>query len=191
MSLLEAEFIRSSKAPFGAPILFQKKHDRSLRLCIDYQALKKIIVRNTYPIPLIADLFDQLSHAKYFTKVDLRSSYYLVRITDGDELKTAFVTRYGAFEFLVIPFGLRNAPTTFCTLMNQVLYEYLDKFVVGYLDDVVVYSATMEEHLAKVFQKLRDNQLYVKRGKCFFAHVNIKFLGHMVDRGHIKMIWSR
>ena len=147
-------------------------------------------VRNTYPIPLIADLFDQLSGAKYFTKLDLRSGYYQVRIADGDEPKTTCVTRYGAFEFRVMPFGLTNAPATFCTLMNQVFHEYLDKFVVVYLDDIVVYSATIEEHqehLAQVFQKLRENQLYVKREKCSFAQESIKFLGHVVERGRIRM----
>ncbi|XP_062104105.1 uncharacterized protein LOC133815266, partial [Humulus lupulus] len=128
-----------------------------LRLCIDYRALNKVIVRNTYPIPLIADLFDQLSGAKYFTKLDLRSGYYQVRIADGDEPKTTCVTRYGAFEFRVMPFGLTNAPATFCTLMNQVFHEYLDKFVVVYLDDIVVYSASIEEHqehLAQVFSEV-------------------------------------
>ena len=170
--LLEVGFIRPSKAPCRALVLFQKKHDGSLRLCVDYRALNKIIVRNTYPIPLITDLFNQLSHAKYFAKLDLRSGYYQVRIANGDEPKTTCVTRYGAFEFLVMPFGLTNAPATFCTLMNQVFHEYLDKFVVVYLDDIVVYSTTMEEHkehLAKVFQKLWDNQLYMKREKCSFA----------------------
>ena len=111
-------FIRPSKAPYGAPVLFQKKADGSLRLCIDYRALNKVTVRNTYPIPLIADLFDQLRRAKYFTKLDLRSGYHQVRIAEGDESKTACVTRYGAYEWLVMPFGLTNAPATFCTLMN-------------------------------------------------------------------------
>ena len=113
-----------------------------------------------------------------------------MRIADEDEPKTTCVTQYRAFEFLVIPFRLTNAPTTFCTLTNQVFDEYLDKFVVVYLDDIVVYSATIEEHkkhLAKVFQKLRDNQLYVNRKKCSFAQESIKFLGHVVDHGHIKM----
>ena len=118
--LLEAGYIRPSKAPFGAPVLFQKKQDGSLRLCVDYRALNKVTVRNKYPIPLIADLFDQLSGARYFTKLDLHSGYHQVRIAEGDEHKTACVTRYGAFEFLVMPFGLCNAPATFCTFMNQI-----------------------------------------------------------------------
>ena len=155
--LLDAGFIRPSKAPYGAPVLFQKKHDGSLRLCIDYRALNKLTIKNKYPLPLIADSFDQLSKAKYFTKLDLRSGYYQVRIAEGDEPKTTCVTRYGSYEFLVMPFGLTNAPATFCTMMNEVFQEYLDKFVVVYLDDIVIYSSTLEEHvehLKKVFAKL-------------------------------------
>lgn len=126
-------------------------------------------IKNKYPVPLIADLFDQLSGARYFTKLDLRSGYYQVRIAEGDEPKTTCVTRYGAFEFLVMPFfGLTNAPATFCTLMNQIFNEYLDKFVVVYLDDIVVYSRSLDEHashLRTVFETLRQNKLYVKREK--------------------------
>jgi len=188
--LLKAGFIRPAKAPFGAPVLFQKKKDGSLRLCIDYRALNKLTVRNKYPLPIITDLFDRLHGAKYFSKLDLRSGYYQVRIAEGDEPKTTCVTRYGAFEFLVMPFGLTNAPATFCTLMNQVFHEYLDKFVVVYLDDIVVYSATMEEHqhhLQLVFEKLKQNQLYVKREKCSFAQERINFLGHVIECGRIGM----
>ena len=137
--------MRPAKAPYGAPVLFQKKNDGSMRLCIDYHALNKITVRNRYPLPIINDLFDRLHGAKYFSKLDLRSGYYQVRIAKGDEPKTTCVTRYGAFEFLVMPFGLTNAPATFCTLMNQVFHEYLNKFVVVYLDDIVVYNSTLEE----------------------------------------------
>ncbi|KAL0555982.1 hypothetical protein IC582_004485 [Cucumis melo] len=143
--LLNAGFIRPAKAPYRAPVLFQKKKDGSLRLCIDYRVLNKHTVRNKYPLPIITDLFDRLHGAKYFSKLDLRSGYYQVRIAEGDEPKTTCVTRYGAFEFLIMSFGLTNAPANFCTLMNQVFHEYLDKFVVVYLDDIVVYSTTMEE----------------------------------------------
>ncbi|XP_057730789.1 uncharacterized protein LOC130946125 [Arachis stenosperma] len=125
--LLDAGFIRPSKAPYGAPVLFQKKHDGSLRLCIDYRALNKVTIKNKYPIPLIADLFDQLGRAKWFSKLDLRSGYHRVRIADGDEPKTTCVTRYGSYEWLVMPFGLTNAPATFCTLMNEIFRPYLDR----------------------------------------------------------------
>ena len=132
-----------------------------MRLCADYRGLNKVTVRNKYPIPLISDLFDQLSNAKFFSKLDLRSGYHQVRILEGDEPKTTCVTRYEAFEFLVMPFGLINAPATFCTLMNQVFHDYLDKFVVFYLDDIMVYSSSLEEHekhLRLVFERLRENQ---------------------------------
>ncbi|KAL9249281.1 RNA-directed DNA polymerase-like protein [Drosera capensis] len=167
--LLDAGFIRSSKAPYGAPVLFQKKKDGSLWLCIDYRALNKVTVKNKYLIPLTTDLFDQLGGAQYFTKLDLRSGYYQVRIVEGDEAKTTCVTRYGSFEFLVMPFGLTNAPATFCTSMNNIFHPYLDKFVVVYLDDIVVYSATLEEHVEHlwiVFKVLARNGLYVKKEKC-------------------------
>ena len=145
--LLNAGYIRAFKAPYGAPVLFQKKHDGSLRLCIDYRALNKITINNKYPIPLIVDLFDQLGGARWFTKLDLRSGYYQVRIAVGDEPKTACVTRYDSYEFLVMPFGLTNAPATFCTLMNKVFQPFLDKLVVVYLGDIVIYSKTLEKHV--------------------------------------------
>ncbi|KAL9256840.1 Retrovirus-related Pol polyprotein from transposon 17.6-like protein [Drosera capensis] len=188
--LLDAGFIRPSKAPYGAPVLFQKKKDGSLRLCIDYRALNKVTIKNKYPIPLIADLFDQLGGARYFTKLDLRSGYYQVRIAEGDETKTTCVTRYGSFEFLVMPFGLTNTPATFCTLMNNIFHPYLDKFVVVYLDDIVVYSATLEEHaehLRVVFKVLASNELYVKKEKCSFARQEVNFLGHVIKDGNLFM----
>ena len=144
--LLDTCYIHPSKAPFGAPVLFQKKKYGSLPMCIDYRALNKITIKNKYPIPLIVDLFDQLGKARYFTKLDLRSGYYQMCIAKRGELRTVCTTRYGSFEFLVIPFGLTNAPVTFCMLMNKVLYPFLDPFVVVYLDDIMVYSTTLEEH---------------------------------------------
>lgn len=192
--LLDAGFIRPSKAPYGAPVLFQKKHDGSLRLCVDYRALNKVTVKNKYPIPLIEDLFDQLGSARYFTKLDLRSGYHQVRIAEGDKPKTTCSTRYGAFEFMVMPFGLTNAPATFCTLMNGIFRQFLDKFVVIYLDDIVVYSKTLSEHtqhVRTVLQTLRDNQLYVKPEKCAFGQTEINFLGHVIGGGHIRMDTSK
>lgn len=188
--LLNAGFIRPSKDPFGAPVLFQKKKDGSLRMCIDYRALNKITVKNKYPIPLIADLFDQLGHARYFSKLDIRSRYYQVHIAKGDEPKTACVTRYGSYEFLVMPFGLTNAPATFCTLMNKLFHPYLDRFLVVYLDDIVVYSRTLEEHiehLREVFKVLRENELYIKKEKCSFAKPEVLFLGHKIKDGKLMM----
>ena len=159
-------------------------------MSIDYRALNKVTVKNKYPIPLIADLFDQLGRAKFFAKLDLRSGYYQVRIAEGDEPKTTCVTRYGSYEFLVMPFGLTNAPATFCTLMNKIFHPFLDKFVVVYLDDIVIYSNTLEEHvdnLKKVFRLLRQNELYVKKEKCSFALGEVGFLGHRIRDGKLMM----
>ena len=156
--LLDAGFIQPSKAPYGASVLFQRKHNGSLRMCIDYWALNKVMIKNKYPIPLIADLFDHLGRARYFTKLDLRSDYYQVRIAEGDEPKTTCVTQYSSYEFPAMSFGFTNAPTTFCTLMNKIFHPYLDKFVVVYLDDIVINSRTLEEyveHLKKVFKILK------------------------------------
>ena len=127
------------------------------------------MVKNKYPVPLIQDLFDKLRKATYFTKLDLRSGYWQVRIAKGDEPKTTCVTRYGSYEFLDMPFGLTNALATFCNLMNGVFYEFVDCFVVVYLDDIVIYSESLEdrlEHLSNVLSKLREHQLYVKKEKC-------------------------
>lgn len=184
--LLDAGFIRPSKAPYGALVLFQKKHDGSLRLCIDYRALNKVTIKNKYPIPLIADLFDQLGGAHCFSKLDLRSGYYQVRIAEGDEPKTACETRYGSYEFLVMPFGLTNAPATFSTLMNKIFHSYLDKFV--------VYSQSLEDHvdhLKAVFSKLREHHLFVKKETCSFAQNEVASLGHIIRDGIIKMDESK
>lgn len=188
--LLEAGYIQPSKAPYGAPVLFQKKQDGSMRMCVDYRALNKVTIKNKYPVPLVEDLFDRLSKATYFTKLDLRSGYWQVRIAAGDEGKTTCVTRYGSYEFLVMPFGLTNAPATFCNLMNEVFYEYIDRFVVVYLDDIVVYSSSLEEHvghLKQVLARLRQHQLYVKKEKCEFAQTEIMFLGHRISKGQVRM----
>lgn len=141
-------------------------------------------MKNKYPIPLIADLFDQLGVTRYFTKLDLRSGYYQVRITEGDEAKTACMTSYGSYEFLVIPFSLTNAPVTFFTLMSKVLVPYLDKFVVMYLDGIVVYSKTLEEHadnLRQVLKTLKENRLFVKKEKCSFVQEEVIFFGHIIE----------
>ncbi|KAK8948956.1 hypothetical protein KSP39_PZI005193 [Platanthera zijinensis] len=188
--LLDTGMIRPSKAPYGAPVLFQKKKDGSLRMCVDYRALNKVTVKNKYPIPLIADLFDRMGSAKIYSKMDLQKGYYQVRIAEGDEPKTTCITRYGSYEWLVMPFGLTNAPATFCTLMNRIFHPYLDQFVVVYLDDIVIYSNSMEEHvehLRIIFQALRENELYVKRSKCTFGVEEVHFLGHVIGHGRLKM----
>ncbi|KAL9263492.1 Transposon Ty3-G Gag-Pol polyprotein-like protein [Drosera capensis] len=188
--LLDASFIQPSNTPYGAPVLFQRNKDGSVKLCIDYRALNKITVKNKYLIPLIVDLFDQLGLARYFIKLNLRSGYYQVRIVEGDETKTTCVTSYASFEFLVRPFGLTNAPSIFCILMNNIFHSYLDKFVIVYLDDIVVYTAILEEHvqyLQIVFKILTSNQLYVKKEKCSFALQEFDFLGHRIKDGKLLM----
>ncbi|XP_034674441.1 uncharacterized protein LOC117905666 [Vitis riparia] len=183
--LLDVGLIQPSRAPYGAPVLFQNKQDGSLRMCVDYTALNKVTIKNKYPIPLAAELFDRLSKASYFTKLDLRSGYWQVRIAAGDEGKTTYVTRYESYEFLVMPFGLTNAPATFCNLMNDVLFDYLDAFVVVYLDDIVIYSKTLTEHEKHL--RLRETRFYVKPEKCEFAQEKITFLGHKISAGLIRM----
>jgi hypothetical protein len=159
-------------------------------MCVDYRALNKVIVKNRYPLPQIYDLFDRLSGAKVFSRIDLCSGYYQIRIAQGDEEKTACRTRYGSYEFLVMPFGLTNAPATFCTLMNDIFREWLDDFVVIYIDDILVYSNSMEEHvehLRKVFQRLKENKLYAKFEKCEFGVSEVDFLGHRITQEGLKM----
>jgi hypothetical protein len=138
--LLKKGYICPSVSPWGAPVLFMKKKDGTLRLCIDFRQLNKVTIKNKYPLPRIDDLFDQLKDAKIFSKIDLRSGYHQVRIKEEDVSKTTFRTRYGHYEFTVVPFGLSNAPVVFMCLMNGVFWEYLDKFVIVFLDDILVYS---------------------------------------------------
>ena len=152
--LLAKRYIRQSKSPYGAPVLFVDKKDGKLRLCVDYRTLNKVAVKNSYPLPRIDNLFDRLAAAKYFSRIDLCLWYHQIRSAQGDEEKMACRTRYGSFEFLVMPFGLCNALTTFTTLMNNIFHQYLDYFVIIYINDILVYSKTTEEHaehLEKVF----------------------------------------
>jgi hypothetical protein len=177
-------WIRPSQSPYGAPILFVKKKDGSTRMCTDYRALNKITKKNVYPLPRIDDLLDRLQGAKFFTKIDLRQGYHQIRIQDADVEKTAFRTRYGHFEYLVLPFGLTNAPATFMGLMHDVFRPLLDKSVVIYLDDILVYSRSWEDHkkhIAAVLDRLRAHQLYAKVSKCEFGKSKVEFLGHVVS----------
>ena len=167
--LVSKGFVRSSTSPWGAPVLFVKKKDGSLRLCIDYRELNKVTIRNQYPLPRIDDLFYQLQGAKVFSKIDLRSGYHQLKIRSEDVPKTAFRTQYGHYEFLVMPFGLTNAPAIFMDLMNRLFQPYLDQFVIVFIDDILIYSGSKEdheEHLRVVLQILRENQLYAKFSKC-------------------------
>ncbi|KAL2235745.1 UNVERIFIED_CONTAM: Transposon Ty3-G Gag-Pol polyprotein, partial [Sesamum indicum] len=144
--LLGKGFIRPSTSLSGAAVLFVEKKDGSIRLCVDYRQLNRVKVKNKYPLPRIDDLLDQINGATTFSKNDLRSSYWQLRIAENDIPKTAFRTRYGHYEFLVMPFGLTNAPAAFMPLMNCTFQEYLDRFVIIFIDDILVYSKNREEH---------------------------------------------
>jgi hypothetical protein len=188
--LIVGGFIRPSKSPFGAPVLFVKKKDKSLRMCVDYRDLNRITVKNRYALPRVDELFDRLKGAKYFSKVDLRSGYHQVRIHEEDIHKTAFRTRYGHYEFLVLPFGLTNAPATFMHLMQSLFGAQLDHFVIVFLDDILIFSKSLAEHkqhVRKVLAILRENKLYAKESKCEFFKQSISFLGHVVSQHGISM----
>ncbi|GJW13873.1 reverse transcriptase domain-containing protein [Tanacetum coccineum] len=176
-----------AKSPYP-PVLFVKKKDGSLRMCIDYRELNKLTVKNRYPLPRIDDLFDQLQGSRFFSKIDLRSGYHQLRVHEDDIPKTAFRTRYGHFEFTVMPFGLTNAPAVFMDLMNRVCKPYLDKFVIVFIDDILIYSKTKEDHevhLGLVLELLRKEKLYAKFSKCEFWLQEVHFLGHVVNQNGI------
>jgi hypothetical protein len=165
-----------------------KKKDESLRLCIDYRQLNRVTIKNKYPLSRIDDLFDKLRGAKFFSKIDLRSGYHQPRIKDEDVQKTAFRTRYGHYEFLVMPFGLTNAPAVFMDLMHRVFKPYLDRFIIVFIDDILIYSKTQtdhEQHLRITLQTLKEHELYAKINKCEFWIDEVKFLGHVVNQGGI------
>jgi hypothetical protein len=170
--LLDKGFIRPTTSPWGCPALFVKKKDESLRLCIDYRPLNAVTIKNKYPLPHIDVLFDQWVGAKVFSKIDLRSGYHQIKIQASDIPKTAFSTRYGLYEFLVMSFGLTNLPAYFMYLMNSVFMPELDKFVVVFIDDILVYSKNEEEHaghLHVVLQRLREHRLYAKLSNVIFG----------------------
>jgi hypothetical protein len=182
--LLHKGYIHLSYSPWGCPALFAKKKDQSLRLCVDYRPLNGVTVKNKYPLPRIDILFAHLAGARVFSKVDLRSGYHQIKIRPEDVPKTAFSTRYGLYEYLVISFGLTNAPTHFMYLMNSVFMLELDKFVVVFIDDILIYSKSEEEHaqhLRAILQWLRDHQLYAKFSKCAFWLKEVPFLGHVIS----------
>lgn len=186
---LATGLIRPSSSPVGAGFFFVEKKDTTLRPCVDYRGLNDITVKNKYPLPLIDSAFNSLHQATVFTKLDLRNAYHLVRIKAGDEWKTAFNTPLGHFEYLVMPFGLTNAPAVFQCLINDVLRDMLNRFVFVYLDDILIFSQTLQEHVQHVrlvLQRLLENRLYVKAEKCDFHVHSVHFLGFVVERGQIK-----
>ena len=182
--LLDLGLIRPSVSPWGALVIFLKKKDGSLRLCIYYRDLNHATMKNRYPMPWIDDLFDQMKGATIFSKIDLRSGYHQLRIKEGNIPKTTFQTRFGHYEFVVVPFGLTNTPIVFMSLMNSIFRKYLDRFVHVFLDDILIYSKNErehEEHLWIVLSYLRENKFYGKLSKCSFFEKEIHYLGHIIS----------
>ncbi|GJT46381.1 putative reverse transcriptase domain-containing protein [Tanacetum coccineum] len=182
--LSDKGFIRPSSSPWGAPFLFVKKKDGSFQMCIDYRELNKLTVKNRYPLPRIDDLFDQLQGSSVYSKIDLRSGYHQLRVQEEDIPKTAFRTRYGHYEFQVMPFGLTNTPAVFMDLMNRVCKPYLNKFMIVFIDDILIYSKNKQEHeerLKLILELLKKEELYAKFSKCEFWIPKVQFLGHVVD----------
>jgi hypothetical protein len=177
-------FIRTSSSLWGAPILFREKKDGTQQMCVDYHSSNEATIKNKYTLLRIKHLFDQMKGDSVFSKIDLRLGYHQVRIRESDIPKTTFHTRYGLYEYTVMILGLMNAPVYFMYLMNKVFMEYLDKFVVIFIDDILVYSKTEEEHeehLRLVLEKLRANWLYAKFSKCEFWLIEVAFLGHVIS----------
>src|SRR4051812_3390304 len=185
---LRKGFIRPSSSAWGAPSLFVKKSDGTNRLVQDYRPINEATIHKKYPLPRINNLYGQLAGSKVFSKLDLRLGYHQIRVREEDILKTAFITRYGSYEYTVMSFGLTNAPATFSWLMNYIFMEYLDKFVVVYLDDILIYSKNEEEHaehLRLILAKLREHKLYAKYSKCEFWLPEVTYLGHMISKDGI------
>jgi hypothetical protein len=181
--LLDLGLIHPSVSPWGAAIIFIRKKDGSWRLCIDYRQLNKSKIKNQYPLSRIDDLFDQMKDVTMLSKIDLLSGYHQLQIKEDDIPKTTFKTIFGHYKFIVLPFGLTKALGVFMSLMNGVFREYLDKFIQVFIDDILIYSRTMEEHdehLRLVLQCLQEQKLYGKLSKCSFYQSKIHYLGHLI-----------
>lgn len=183
--MLDSGVITRSVSPYAAPVLLVKKKDGTWRFCVDYWRLNDATIKNKFPLPIVDELLDELAGAAVFSKLDLRAGYHQIRMREEYEDKTAFKTHHGHFQFRVMPFGLTNAPATFQCLMNAIFSKYIRKFVIIFLDDILVFGETMEEHLEHlrlVFELLREHQLFVKASKCSFACDHIDYLGHVISR---------
>jgi hypothetical protein len=189
--MLRTGKIRRSTSPAGSPILFvPKPNGRGLRLCVDYRGINRVTIPNRYPLPLMQELQDRTQGAQFFTKMDLKNGFHLIRIREGDEWKTAFRTRYGLYEFMVMPFGLTNAPATFQDMMNHVFRDIIDLGLLVYMDDLLVYAKTKPEHdeiVREVLSRLQANGLAVSAEKCVWGVTEVEFLGYIIGRDGIKM----
>uniref|UniRef100_A0A452Y0D6 Reverse transcriptase domain-containing protein n=1 Tax=Aegilops tauschii subsp. strangulata TaxID=200361 RepID=A0A452Y0D6_AEGTS len=187
--MLRKGLITHSMSPFAMPVLLVKKKDGSWRFCVDYRRLNAVTIKNKFPLPVIDELLDELAGAAFFSKIDLRSGYHQIRMREGDEAKTAFKTHHGHFEFHVMPFGVTNGPPTFQCLMNALLSGPYRKYVISFLDDILVFSHTL--HLRTVLTLLRQHQLYTKESKCSFAQPRIEYLGHVISKEGVAMDASK
>jgi hypothetical protein len=188
--LLGKGYICPSASPWGAPVIFVPKKDGTQRICVNYHSLNEVTIKNKYSLPRIDDLFGQLKRDCVFSKIDLRSGYHQLKIRATDIPKLTFITRYGPYEYIVMSFGLTNAPAYFMYLMNKVFTEYFDKFMVVLIDEILIFSKDEEEHdehIRLVLQKLRENQIYAKLSKCIFQLKEVSFLGHIISEGGISV----
>jgi hypothetical protein len=181
--MLTSGLIVPSLSPYASLVLLVKKKDNSWRFCVDYRKLNTITVKNKFPLPIIDEFLDEIAGSQYFTTIDLASAFHQIRMLPADEVKTTFKTHHGHFQFRVMPFGLTNAPTTFQCLMNALFAKYMRRFVLVFMDDILIYSKSMKdhiEHIRLVFQVLKENNLYIKFKKCTFAQQSISYLGHII-----------
>jgi len=182
--MLQTGVVRPSTSDFASPVLLVRKKDGSWRFCVDYRHLNAITMKHKHPMPVVDELLDELSGARWFTKLDFSAGYHQIRMAVGDEYKTAFRTHQGLYEFLVMLFGLTNALATFQSLMNTIFAALLRRGVLVFMDDILIYSTTLEEHvklLAEVFAILEKHQFYIKRSKCVFAQPAVEYLGHVIS----------
>lgn len=186
--MLKTGVITHSSSPFSSPVLLVKKKDGSWRFCVDYRHLNAITVKDKHPLPVVDELLDEIDGAKWFTKLDLKSGYHQIRLACEDEFKTAFKTHQGMYEFKIMPFGLTNAPASFQSIMNRMLEKYWRKFVLVFMDDILIYNNSLEEHiqyLKLVFQTLSENKFFIKASKCEIAKPQLEYLGHLISRAGV------